>query len=296
MRRAAFILLILVLILGCKKSEGSSEAMANLPAGVPVNATSAQAERLQGGEASPAAPAAPLIVPGRMIIRDATISLIVRDSVQSLRAITAMVEAHGGYVSDARQWKDREQVRANATFRVPANQLNVALAAMRANAIRVESEAITAQDVSQEFSDLAAQQRTLEATEVELRQLLKTVRERTQKASEIMEIYTELTKVRGDIERISGRMQYLSQMTAMSTIKLELVPDVLAAPVIEPGWQPVATIKNASRSLINTLKALVDALIWIVIYLLPIVLFFIAIAMLIRAVWRRIRGPRPAAP
>jgi len=144
------------------------------------------------------------------------------------------------------------------------------LAAIRGLAIRVEGENVNAQDVSQEYSDLAAQLRNLQATETELRELLKTVRERTQKASEIMEIYTEITKVRGDIERIQGRIQYLSQMTALSTITLDLIPDVLAVPVVEPGWQPVATIKNASRSLVNSLKGVVDVLIWFVLYILPL--------------------------
>ncbi len=125
-----------------------------------------------------------------------------------------------------------------------------------------------------------------------MRELLKTVRERTQKASEIMEIYTEITKVRGEIDRIQGRIQYLSQMTSLSTITLELVPDVLAAPIVEPGWQPVATIKNASRSLVNSLKGVVDVLIWVVLYILPLGLIFVFFALIIRAVWKRLRKVR----
>lgn len=166
------------------------------------------------------------------------------------------------------------------------------LAAIRGLAVRVESETVTSQDVSQEYSDLGAQLRNLQAAETELRELLKTVRERTQKASEIMEIYTEITKVRGDIDRIQGRIQYLSQMTSLSTVTLELIPDVLAAPVVEPGWQPVATVKNASRSLLNSLKGVVDVLIWVVIYVLPLGLIFVALALLVRAAWRRLRKVR----
>ena len=168
------------------------------------------------------------------------------------------------------------------------------LAAVRGLAIRVESENVTAQDVSQEYSDLGAQIKNLQATETELRELLKTVRERTQKASEIMEIYTEITKVRGEIDRIQGRIQYLSQMTSLSTVTLELIPDVLAAPVVEPGWQPVATVKNASRSLLNSLKGVVDLLIWVVLYILPLGLIFAVFTLIVRAAWRRLRKIRGA--
>jgi Domain of unknown function (DUF4349) len=228
----------------------------------------------------------------RMIIRNANLSLVVRDAADVMRQATALVDAKGGYVADTHQWKEREQVRATASLRVPATQLMPVLAAIRGMAIRVESESITAQDVSQEYADLGAQLRNLQAAETELRELLKTVRERTQKASEIMEIYDEITKVRGQIDQIQARIQYLSQMTSLSTITLELVPDVLAAPVVEPGWQPVATVKNASRSLLNSLKGVVDVLIWVVLYVLPLGLIFVALALVVRAAWRRVRKAR----
>ena len=55
-------------------------------------------------------------------------------------------------------------------------------------------------------------------------------------------------------------------MTALATANVELIPDVLAKPVVEPGWRPLETLRNAGRALVNTLKGLVDALIWLVVY------------------------------
>jgi hypothetical protein len=277
------LLATLLVFLSCKAEKGPLQQAA----------TNSQTQVAESAERAPQAPApsqpAQTQPQTRMIIRNANMSLIVRDAVDVLQKVTALADAKGGYVAESRQWKEREQVRASATLRIPATQLMPILAAIRALAIRVESENVTAQDVSQEYSDLGAQLRNLQATETELRELLKTVRERTQKASEIMEIYTEITKVRGDIDRIQGRIQYLSQMTSLSTITLELIPDVLAAPVVEPGWQPVATVKNASRSLVNSLKGVVDVLIWVVLYILPLGLIFVVFALIIRAVWKRLR-------
>ena len=115
----------------------------------------------------------------RMIIRNASLSLVVSDAVDALRKVTTLVEGRGGYVAETRQWKEREQVRAVATLRVPVKELSSILAAIRGVAVRVESESLTGQDVSQEYSDLGAQIRNLTATETELRELLRTVRERT---------------------------------------------------------------------------------------------------------------------
>lgn len=280
------LLATLFVVLSCKAERGPLERAA-------INSQAQVTESVGRAPQAPATSQPAQTQPQtRMIIRNANMSLVVRDAADVLQKVTALVDAKGGYVADSRQWKEQEQVRASATLRIPATQLMPILAAIRGLAVRVESENVTSQDVSQEYSDLGAQLRNLQAAETELRELLKTVRERTQKASEIMEIYTEITKVRGDIDRIQGRIQYLSQMTSLSTITLELIPDVLAAPVVEPGWQPVATVKSASRSLVNSLKGVVDVLIWVVLYILPLGLIFVAFALIIRVVWKRVRKVR----
>jgi hypothetical protein len=256
MRRLA--LLVILVLLSCKNEKRAMQADSGNSLGRTAP-TSSNALAVTATEQTSTAPAQAPKSPGRMIIRNANLSLVVRDAAEVLKRSTAFVESKGGYVAEEKQWKESQQVRASAVMRVPSTQLAAALAALSSFAVRVESESITGQDVSQEFSDLGAQLKNLQATEIELRELLKTVRQRTQKASEVMEVFNEISKVRGEIERIQGRMQYLSQMTALSTITLELVPDALAAPVVEPGWQPVATIREAARSLINTLKTLADA-------------------------------------
>lgn len=284
------LLATLLIVLACKAERAAPEARMEQPA-TAANASTESAER----SPKPAAASKPAQPPARMIIRNANMSIVVRDASDVLRQVTALADTKGGYVAESKQWKEREQVRASATLRVPATQLMPVLAAIRGLAIRVDRENVTAQDVSQEYSDLGAQLRNLQVAETELRELLKTVRVRTQKASEIMEIYTEITKVRGEIDGIQGRIQYLSQMTALSTITLELIPDVLAAPVVEPGWQPVATVKNASRSLLNSLKGVADALIWVVLYLLPLGLIFVFFGLIIRWMWRWLRKSRTTA-
>ena len=170
-----------------------------------------------------------------------------------------------------------------------------ALQEIKKGAVRVSSESVTGQDVSEEYADLGAQLANLHATETELRQLLTTVRERTQKASEVLEVYKELSKVRGDIDRLQGRVDFLKQMTAMSTINVDLIPDQLSEPFIEPGWRPIAIAKTAARSLVAALKWLGMILIWLVVFALPLGLFLAALAFLGRMLWtpvRRWKGSR----
>ncbi len=225
-----------------------------------------------------------------MIIRNAALSLVVRDAGEAIANAVRVVEASRGYVAETKQWKESNQTRASAVLRVPSSALSPVLEQLRHVAIRVQSEAVTSQDVSQEHVDLAAQLRNLQATEVELRGLLTTVRQRTQKAADVLEVYAELTKVRSEIEKTQGRLEYLSQMTAYSTITLDVIPDALAAPLVEPGWQPLATVRSATRSMLGSLEVLTDAGIWLVIYVLPIALLFAGALLMLRSAWRVVSG------
>lgn len=274
-RTVVFILFLLVVLPSCKAERRDSAATVEGVSRAPAS------EAPGAGQSTAFTP--------RMIIRNAALSLVVRDASDAIVQATRIAEAKRGYVAETRQWKESNQTRASAVLRVPAETLMPAMEQLRRLAIRVDSESVTGHDVSQEHTDLSAQLRNLQAAETELRELLSTVRQRTQKASDVIEVYTELTRVRGEIEKTQGRLEYLSQMTTYATITLELTPDALAAPVVEPGWQPIATARSAARSLVNSLKFIADAAIWFALYLLPVGLVLVALALFVRAIWRLAR-------
>lgn len=271
------VLLFLVLLAACKRSEEASPSPSFRDEKVATRNAAAQTVASGVANAPELAAAAPI---DRMIIRTATISLIVRDTAKSVDAITSAVERSGGYVSASNVWREGDVLHAKVTMRVPNTRLGASMAAIRAAGIRVQSETVSSEEVTQEYVDLSSQVRNGEATEEELRQLLITVRERAKKAADILEVHEHLVAIRGQIEQAKGRMRYLEQMTAFATINVELTPDAVSTPAIEPGWQALAVVKDATRSLTNAGKALATAAIWFAIYLLP-VLIFIALAVLI---------------
>jgi len=258
-RKLIPMLILVIATVGCAKSEA------------PI---SAAAEQI-----AVAKDAAPAAAP-RMIVRRANVKIIVDDTSKVVDAITKSVEASGGYVSDSNIWREGELLRARLTMRVPADKLTGTLASIRGVAKRVDNETITSQEVTQEYVDLESQVRNLEATEAELRELLKVARVNSKKATEVLEVHQQLTVIRGQIEQARGRMRYLSQIAAMSAITLDVVPDAIAQPVVEPGWQPLVVAKDASRALVSLLQRLATAVIWFVIYLLP-VLGMLALAIFI---------------
>lgn len=278
--------LLIVAMFACKKEERSIGALA---AGTSVDAASGNMRAAQSlTPPSPAGEVQPQSQPQiRMIIRSANISMIVDDTSGSIEKITAAAESVGGYVSDSKVWRDGEQLRGAITLRIPADRLSAALAVVRKLAVRINSETVGSQEVTQEYVDLESQLKNLEATEIELRQLMTTIRQNSKKASEVLEMYQQLNSVRMQIEQIKGRMRYLSQMTALATVQVDLVPNALAKPVVEPGWQPLVIVKDASRSLVEALQSFASILIWLAIYILPIVTI---LALVVFLTWRGINS------
>jgi hypothetical protein len=272
---------ILILALACNRQESRAQAPVELKSASVASAPEA-ADMARVAEAP--APAMP-----RMIVRTADVKIVVADTAKSIEAITRSAEAAGGYVSGSNIWREGELLRAKLTLRVPADKLTATLAAIRGVAKRVENETVASEDVSQEFVDLESRVRNLEATEAELRELLTVARVSSKKAADVLEVHAQLTVVRGEIEQARGRMRYLSQVTSMSAITLEVMPDAIAQPVVEPGWRPLIVARDASRALVALLQSVATGTIWFLIYIVPILgMLSLLIAALVKLA-RRVR-------
>lgn len=231
----------------------------------------------------------------RMIVRTASVSLVVTDTDDSVAQIKSIVASFGGYVVGTNLWRDEGQLRGSVTVRVPADDLDDALSRFKALAVKVERESSSSQDVTEEYTDLSARLRNLEATEQELLELLGTVRERTGKAEEILAVHRELTNIRGQIEQLKGRMQYLERTSAMSSVTIELIPDILSQPIAGTGWRPSETVANALRSLLRTVRFIANAAIWVVLYVLPVAVIVLIPFAIVWLIWRRRSGRKQEA-
>ena len=256
---------ILLLALACSRQESTRSA-------VTTDAVSSVPVALRAAETR----ATP------MIVRTADLRVTVTDTAKAVDAVTKSIEASGGFVSASNVWRESGSLRARLTLRVPANRLTATLASIRGIAKRVENEVVTSEDVSQEYVDLGSQLRNLQATEEELRELLKVARVNTRKATEVLEVHQQLTAIRGQIEQTTGRMRYLSQVTSMSTVNLDMAPEVLA-----PGWYPSRVAREATGALVVLLQNIATGAIWFVIYLLPVLaMIALGVTMLVKVLRR----------
>ena len=248
------------------------------------------APRLEMAKAAPLAAPTQGGAPERMIVRTAQMSLQVGDVHRVTQQITDATAAAHGFLGTSRMWREGESDRANMVVRVPAAALDATLAQLRGMAVRVDNESVSGEDVTRQAVDLNAQLTNLRATEVELRALLTTVREKTKRAADVLEVHAELSRVRGEIEQHTAELQQLTQMAALSTITLDLRPDVVAQPIATDAWQPRGVLRDAVRALAGTGRVVVNGLIWAVVYLAPLLALGGGLLFLLRGIWRRTRG------
>lgn len=231
----------------------------------------------------------------RIVIKNASLTLVVNDPPESMSAIAALADEMGGFVVSANAFQTRlesgaEVPEARITIRVPAEKLTEALEKIKEQGIREPiSEDISSQDVTMEYTDLQSRLRNLESAEAQLSDIM----DDAVRTEDVLNVYNQLVSVREQIEVIKGQINYYEQSAALSAISVSLKANAAVQPLTIGGWQPAGEAKDAVQALINTLKFLVNAIIWIGLYILPVllVLFFVFFLPL-RWIWRKLRGQR----
>jgi len=230
----------------------------------------------------------------RIVIKNASISIVVDDPTTTLDTVSKMAEDMGGFVVSANLYQreldnDLTVTQASITIRVPAKKLNQALGLIRGSSEQDPlNESIESQDVTRDYVDQKSRLRNLEKTEAQLSKIM----EEADETEDVLAVYSELARVQEQIEVTKGQIQYYEQSAAMSIINIEILPNEAVQPLTIGGWQPVGVAKSAVQSLINALTFIVDAAIWIIIFVLPILLvlfvvFVIPFYLIIRVVRRK---------
>jgi len=222
-----------------------------------------------------------LMTSNRMIIKNADIRLQVNDTDVAVDGVTQIAGDVGGYIISSRTWyqniSGQSMKYSSITIGVPADQFEFAMRRLRALAVKVMDENASGEDVTDQYVDLQSQLQNLEATRARLLVFLN----ESKTVAEALQVNQELSKIEQQIEEIKGRMNYLQNRSAYSTITIDLEP---VPPVIPPTptrtpmptptpvqWKPGETFKAASHALVTVYQVLINVLIWILVVIVPFV-------------------------
>ena len=199
----------------------------------------------------------------RLIIKTGDLSVVVKDVREAIQTVTKYATTQGGFVVNSNVYKSGLIPRGMVTIRIPANKFDQGMNEVKTIG-EVMSENSNGQDVTEEYVDLDAQLRNLRVTETQFLAIMA----KAEKIADILNVQRELTTVRGEIERLQGRMKYLKQNADLSTITVNFSTDPSVLPTYDntPQWKPWAEVKSAARALLEFGKQLVNVLIWLVIF------------------------------
>ena len=215
---------------GCGAGESGSFAAA------PEASAQLQEDSIPAGEAADVE---------RKVVIDVYISMVVGDVSEAVASVTRLVREQNGYIVSSDNDYSPGDERADISFRVPSDSLEDSLEVLRRVGERVTSEEWRSTDVTEEFVDLRARIMNLEATEQQLLELF----ERADKMSDVLEVQREVTNIRGQIERLSGRLNLLRTTTDTSLVTVYMFAANSAVAIGDPGWSPAATANRALRGL-----------------------------------------------
>lgn len=218
----------------------------------------------------------------RMVIKNAEIALLVKDSDVAIDGVTQMVGDVRGYIISSQVWyadhNGENYKYATITIGIPADQFEVVLRRLRGLSIRVLNETASGQDVTDQYVDLQSQLTNLEAT----RDRIKSFLDQATNVDETLRINQQLSEIEAQIEQVKGKMNYLSDRSAFSTVTITIEPDLppvpptvtpTPAPTATPvPWNPGKTFEKSSKTLTTAYRGIADFLIWFFIVLVPILL------------------------
>lgn len=229
----------------------------------------------------------------RKVIKNADLAVVVKDPEESMKSIAALAEKLGGYVVSSNLYQSSygpnniPVPEASVSIRIPAEKLTEVLETIKKDAVEVEHENISGQDVTDQYVDLTSRLTAKQAAEKKLLEIL----EQATETEDVLAVYQQLQQIQSEIEVLKGQIKYIDESAAMSSVSVRLIADETVQPIEIGGWKLQGTAKEAIEDLVFFTQSFTRFLIRFVIYILPS-LILIAIPLYLvyrggRALFRR---------
>ncbi|WP_165247141.1 DUF4349 domain-containing protein [Paludisphaera soli] len=233
----------------------------------------------------------------RKVIYDATLDLAV-DKVDAAAArVGELVASSGGYIAEENMTGSPGSTRSQFwKLRIPVDRFDGLVRSFMAlgELVRFDRKS---QDVTAEFYDVEARIKNKQVQEQTLQKILE---ERSGQLEEVLKVEVELSRVRGEIEQMQGRIRVLRNLSSLATLTLTITERDRfqpPAPVVADFPTQVARTWQASLTRLTDLgKAailfVVGQAVWTPFWAVGLLLGWLGLRRLIAAT----RSPAPAAP
>jgi hypothetical protein len=156
---------------------------------------------------------------GRKVIRHGEMSFEVDSFDSAFLQISKIAAEEGGFVADSDSEKlDNGKMSGTVTVRVPPDHLDTLTLKLRGLG-DLKGQKITADDITEEYTDLESELRAAKAMEDRLVELIKTA---NGQVKDLLAVEKELGVWREKVEKVTGEINYYNNLVSLSTLRISL--------------------------------------------------------------------------
>lgn len=181
-----------------------------------------------------AAPANDKLYTENKIIKTADLNVEVKDIKKATEEINKIISKYKGYIGQLTENNNHYLLNTTMTIRVPNTGFDSLVANILNVGIYVHRKEVKANDVTEEYIDVASRLKTKREVEKRYLQILK----QAKNVDDILNVERQLSYIREEIEAKEGRLKYLNDQVSYSSIQLEIFQqkEFEPIPVVEAGF------------------------------------------------------------
>ncbi len=159
----------------------------------------------------------------RQIIKTARYRIQVKNVDESTNSVTAFAARHGGFISSTALQNSNYQITNSITIRVPANRFDSLMTDIGKGALYTQFKQISSEDVTEEYVDILIRLKTKKEVRDRYVDILRT---KAKTVADVLAAEEQIRVIQEEIESKEGRLRFLKDQVAMSTIHLELYQEI----------------------------------------------------------------------
>ncbi len=214
------------------------------------------------------------------IIKTASTRYKVKSIDKALRDIKQAMYTNGGYISELRYDKNYHEKQNRFTIKIPKENFDIMLEGIQRFAEETDYVNISTTDVTEKYMDAKSRLQT----KLEVKERLETVlRKNAKTVKDILKTENQLRILQEEIEAVQGKIKYMSNRVAYSTIQVEIYE------TITYKEKPVSYEKGFGAKAKEGLVAgweFIQGIAIAILYIWPIILLFIIGVIFFRR-WRK---------
>lgn len=201
----------------------------------------------------------------KKIIKNGNLSLKVDKVDEASEKIAQISKDNQGEIFSSNIRQSSKNIKSGSVMvKVPVANFEKAFAEIKTVASLVLNESTSGQDVTEQYVDLQGQLKNKQAEEAQFVEIMKQANE----IQDILAVTQQLSRVRGQIESLQGKIKFLDSQTDMSTISISLSED--QGITLVDSWRPWQVIKGSVNSLFKNVQGSINFIIKLVIIVIPI--------------------------